>query len=281
MTSTIVVTGLPFPGRSLKAGVSHPEPVLAIQRQLNALGCGPVAEDGRFARATTLAVKRFQMRFADADGLPLKVDGIVGPLTWRALFGGTVAEEPAGSALGLAALAVATEELGVQEDPRGSNRGPRIDEYLRSVGLDPAAGSFPWCAAFVYFCYGVAAERQGRPNPLVRTASVLSHWRRADGHGARRIKAAAAAMEPALVRPGQIFVMDFGGHAGHTGLVAGIVGGRLRTIEGNTNTGGSREGIGVFERHGRTIGSINRGFIEYGTSTKSFGSSSASGRALL
>jgi len=29
---------------------------------------------------TTIAVKRFQMRFTDADGLPLKVDGIVGPI---------------------------------------------------------------------------------------------------------------------------------------------------------------------------------------------------------
>ena len=46
-------------------------------------------------------------------------------------------------------------------------------------------------------------------------------------------------------------------------LVTGMRHGKLLTIEGNTNDGGSREGIGVFARHGRTIGSINRGFIEY------------------
>jgi hypothetical protein len=47
------------------------------------------------------------------------------------------------------------------------------------------------------------------------------------------------------------------------GLIAAIRGGKLVTIEGNTNDGGSREGIGVFERTGRTIGSVNKGFVEY------------------
>jgi hypothetical protein len=35
------------------------------------------------------------------------------------------------------------------------------------------------------------------------------------------------------------------------------------TIEGNTNDGGSREGIGVFKRDTRLISGINRGFIDY------------------
>src|SRR5439155_18370375 len=45
---------------------------------------------------------------------------------------------------------------------------------------------------------------------------------------------------------------------GHTGLVEQIAGVRLATIEGNTDLGGSREGIGVFRRTGRTIATINR-----------------------
>jgi len=72
---------LAFPGRALKPGAGEPEAVLAVQRRLNAAGCGPVVESGRFGEPTTIAVKRFQMRFTDADGLPLKVDGIVGPIT--------------------------------------------------------------------------------------------------------------------------------------------------------------------------------------------------------
>ena len=40
-------------------------------------------------------------------------------------------------------------------------------------------------------------------------------------------------------------------------------GGKLVTIEGNTNDGGSREGIGVFRRDKRKIGDINVGFLDY------------------
>ena len=60
-----------------------------------------------------------------------------------------------------------------------------------------------------------------------------------------------------------IFVLDTGGGSGHTGLVEAIEGGRLITLEGNTNDGGSREGVGVFRRNGRKIVNINRGFIDY------------------
>ena len=258
-----VVVTLPFPGRVIKAGESNPELVLAVQRQLNAAGCGPVPEDGGFTDITTLAVKRFQMRFPDADGLPLKVDGQVGPLTWAALFGAQPAvTDPAGT-LAMAAVSFAEAEIGTQEVPPGSNRGPRVDEYLRTVGLDPASGSFAWCAAFVYFCFNEVSRQHGRTNPVVKTAGVLSHWNRAEQAGARRVKAADALARPELVRPGQIFVMDFGKGVGHTGLIREIRAGKLVTIEGNTNTGGSREGVGVFERTGRTIGSINKGFIEY------------------
>ena len=258
-----IAVALPFPGRVIKAGESNPELVIAVQRQLNAAGCGPVVEDGRFTSETTLGVKRFQMRFTDADGLPLKVDGEVGPLTWAALFGAEPAVAETTSSLARAAVAFAVGEIGVQEVPSGSNRGPRVDQYLRLVGLDPASGSFPWCAAFVYFCFNEASRQHGQPNPLVKTAGVLSHWNRAEEVGARRIKSAEATARPELVRPGQIFVMAFGKGAGHTGVIREIRGGKLVTIEGNTNTGGSREGIGVFEREGRTIGSINKGFIEY------------------
>jgi hypothetical protein len=69
---------------------------------------------------------------------------------------------------------------------------------------------------------------------------------------------------PARVKPGMVFIISTGGGKGHTGLVSRVVGNRLETIEGNTNDGGSREGIGVFRRTSRTIASINRGFINFG-----------------
>ncbi|MFI5324859.1 MAG: hypothetical protein ACHQ7H_01375 [Candidatus Rokuibacteriota bacterium] len=96
----------------------------------------------------------------------------------------------------------------------------------------------------------------GKGNPVIRTAGVLEHWRRAQQQGVPRLAAADAVDDPSRIRPGMIFVLDSGGGAGHTG-------GRLITVEGNTNDDGSREGIGVFQRHGRKIAAINRGFIDY------------------
>jgi hypothetical protein len=46
-------------------------------------------------------------------------------------------------------------------------------------------------------------------------------------------------------------------------LVSNVIGNRLETIEGNTNAGGSREGIGVCRHSSRTIAGINRGFIDF------------------
>lgn len=101
---------------------------------------------------------------------------------------------------------------------------------------------------------------------MVKTAGVLDHWNRAESKGASRITLVRAKNNPALIKPGHIFVIDTGpaGGAGHTGLVERVIGGKLVTIEGNTNEGGSREGIGVFRRTQRTIASINKGFIDYG-----------------
>ena len=76
--------------------------------------------------------------------------------------------------------------------------------------------------------------------------------------------AAEARDDVRLVRPGQVFVLSSGGGLGHVGIVESVSAGVLATIEGNTNDGGSREGVGVFRRagaNGRKVVSINRGFV--------------------
>lgn len=263
------VTPLPFPGRVVNVGDADAS-VLAVQRRLNRVGCGPIDEDGVFGPQTAAAVKLFQARFPDLDGQPLKVDGMVGAVTWGALYGAPaagVATRASGALLG-AAVKFAVSQIGVMEKPLGSNRGPEVDRYLKAAGIDPAQGSFPWCAAFVYFCFHEAAQALGRKNPVIRTAGVLDHWQRAGETGIARISAAQAHMHEALIRPGHIFIIDTGdpGGAGHTGLVESVAAGKLVTIEGNTNDGGGREGIGVFRRAGRRIRDINVGFVDYGAS---------------
>jgi hypothetical protein len=255
---------LPFPGKLVKLGHKDRDTVLAVQHRLNEAGCGPVEENGDFGRQTLNAVLLFQARFTDTDGLPLTVDGEIGMLTWAALFGPqsvTVRNETS-SPLLAAVLDFAATQIGVMESPRGSNRGPQVDKYVASVGLNPA-GQFAWCVAFVYFCFEQAAKKLGRSNPMIKTGGVLDHWNRAGTQGVPRITNARAINNPSLVKPGQIFAISLGGGLGHAGLVERVAGGKLVTIEGNTNDGGSRDGIGVFRRSMRKINSINKGFVDY------------------
>lgn len=258
-----------YPGRVVVAGESDAALVRALQERLVARGCAPAGPLGRFDTATRTAVKLFQARFTDCLGRPLLVDGKVGPLTWASLFGCPGAEDPApavdASPLAARALEVARSQIGVREQPTGSNRGVEVDGYLRAVDLEPTQGSFAWCAAFVYWCFARAADELGVDNPAVRTAGVLDHWRRAGTvPRATKVKGAEAAQDPTLVPSGALFAISVGHGLGHMGFVESVTAGSLVTIEGNTNDDGSREGIGVFRRVGRKVNAINLGYVVYG-----------------
>ena len=153
------------------------------------------------------------------------------------------------------AIKTARQEIGVSEDPPGSNNGPRIKEYLNSVKLGPG---YPWCAAFVYWCFERASVRLNRANPLVKTATCMNHWRRTKGV---KILSLEAVYNPSLIEPGTVFIISLGNGKGHTGIVTGIGKSYIQTIEGNTNAGYSANGGGVFELR-RKIDSI-MGFIKY------------------
>lgn len=140
------------------------------------------------------------------------------------------------------ALEIAMSQIGEEEKPRGSNWGNPVSDYLARVGI-----SFPasWCMAFVYWCFDEADEHihpeangLSMSNPLPRTGGVLNAWSRANSTN-KTLK------DP---QQGDIFIMDFGGGLGHTGIVEKVENGMLHTIEGNTNDTGSREGYEVCRR---------------------------------
>jgi hypothetical protein len=135
------------------------------------------------------------------------------------------------------ALEIAVTQLGVEEHPRGSNRGPQVDEYLKAAGLDPATGSYAWCAAFVYWCFEQAAQSMARKNPLAKTAGVLDQW-------AKR----KTAFRVATPQPGDIGIMDFGKGTGHMFIVEKAFLDHTDNIEGNSNDEGSRDGYEVCRR---------------------------------
>ncbi len=247
-----------YPGRIIKEGESNSAIVKAIQKKLMELNIGNLEGTGTYGVKTKNAVKLFQATHMDQFGNPLEVDGHVGSLTWATLFGteSIVTTDTAPNNLLTETLKVAVKQLGVMEDPPGSNKGPVVDQYLASVGLP--SGLF-WCAAFVYWGFDKASTTLGKKNPLFKTGHVMTHWNKTTG---KKITTDEAVNKPSLIKPGHIFIMNTGGAAGHTGIVEKVEGGFIHTIEGNSNNAGSRNGIGVF-RLQRKIGKINRGFIEY------------------
>jgi len=253
-----------YPGRIIKIGENDQFVVRPLQLRLSELGCGDLKGSGFFGKNTEAAVKLFQARFTDIDGRPLEIDGEVGSITWAALFGADTVpkQDEAGSKLLKKVLETAVSQIGITEHPLGSNRGKEVEDYLRSVGL---GGGFPWCMAFIHWCFEQTAQKLKINNPAVKTGGVLNHWTEAGRRNIPRVTSEQAKNNPALVIPGMIFIIDTGdpGGAGHTGFVEKVTGGRLVTIEGNTNDGGSRDGIGVFRREARKIASINKGFIDY------------------
>lgn len=259
-----------YPGRTIKLGERDAAIVRALKTALNKAlvlrgeAAVPLdADNPSFGPRMKQAVQLFQARNLDAQGQPLKIDGEVGALTWAALFG--AAKVPQADAaidpfLGeVLAQAGAAADAGVREVPKNSNRGPEVDEYLRRAGV-PVGLS--WCCAFTYWCFDEAADHAQRENPMFRTAGCLMHWNKAESRGARRIAAKDAVADPSRVKPGMVFIMDFGGGLGHTGFVERVEGGFIHTIEGNTDASQGREGGGVY-RLTRKLASINKGFIDY------------------
>ncbi len=167
------------------------------------------------------------------------------------------------SQLAIEAMLVAVSQVGQQEVPRNSNRGPMVDQYLAAVGLKPG---YAWCQAFVNWCYEQGAKRLGVPEPVVNTAGVLDCWNRTKPE--LKKNRAWVVNNAGLLLPGDQFMMKIGTKgAGHTGLVLDVVpnnkGSVMVTIEGNTNDEGSREGYEVAIRERRVNMPELLGIIRY------------------
>ena len=259
-----------FPGHVIKAGESDAGIVKAVKAQLNQSlslpnGSAPKLDEDNpeFGPMVAQAVKLFQAQHVDAEGRPLKPDGQIGPITWGILFGHdtvpSVVAAPSDYFARILQIAGAEADTNVREVPANSNRGPRVQQYQARAG---SPTGLAWCCSFVYWCYDEAAKAVGRTNPMLKTASCISHWAGAVGAGATRMMRAKAIADPSILAPGMIFIMDHGGGFGHTGIIERVNGGLLATIEGNTDASKTREGGGVY-RLTRKIVEINPGYISY------------------
>jgi len=246
-----------YPGRIITMGEQDSSIVKNIQNQLNQIGFGPLVEDGIFGPKTFDSVKAYQIYdiYRDINPSLIKEAGKVDQLTWESLTYAIfcVKNRPP---LIKEALRIAHNEVGVKEVPPGSNSGPRVNEFLKSIGL---RGGYPWCAAYVYWSFDQASAKLNRVNPLPRTGSCMDHWNKTNGE---KITYLQVLENPKLIKPGDIFIISRKGGKGHTGIIFSIYNDTLVTIEGNSNAFHSAEGEGVVQLQ-RKIQTINVGFIRY------------------
>jgi hypothetical protein len=132
-------------------------------------------------------------------------------------------------------LIVAAATEGATENPTNSNGGPYVQRVLKRTGLGPG---LPWCAAYVADV-GVIALQERWPLPKTASCAALGE------HAAR------AGILEEKPQVGDVFLVHYPslGRFAHTGFVTAVrADGKIETIEGNTNDGGSRDGWGVFRR---------------------------------
>jgi len=141
---------------------------------------------------------------------------------------------------------IALREVGVSESPPNSNCGPRVNEYKAATWL-PANKGWPWCAAFVCWCVQQALRQAGVKETKTfkrpRTAGAwdFENWSRAQDGSTNTRKP-----HRGDIQRGDIVVFTFS----HIGIALGPpdARGNVKTVEGNTDGAGSREGGAVLTK---------------------------------
>ena len=176
--------------------------------------------------------------------------GVGGPVTEAAYkayldsFKVTTDAPTANIDLAAALVAILKAEVGVREVPANSNRGDRVEQYQAATWL--TGSGWPWCAAFI--CWGIRELEKVQPLPFKRpqTAGAWDFENWAKSQGVKRFKPRQK------IKAGDIVVFTFS----HIGLaIEDEKGGVVRTVEGNTDLSGSREGGGVYIKS-RPVSSI-------------------------
>lgn len=130
-------------------------------------------------------------------------------------------------------VSVAELFVGWVRETTGKNDGPWVEAIQRTTGNKRGD---PWCASFVNFVIDIA-YRDLNPLPATASCDVLLQFARK--HNLLTTKPES----------GDVFlVMRNRNDAIHTGIVTEVLADTVRTIEGNTNREGAREGNGVWVR---------------------------------
>jgi hypothetical protein len=211
-----------------------------------------VAIDGDFGPATEVAVKAFQSQKR------LPNNGVVDISTFAQMVAPMRAAMAPISAQrrSLGDLVVAYAQQHLQQHPReigGQNKGPWVRLYM-----DGNEGSeWAWCAGFACYCVKQAATATGASVPITPSFSCDSLASSAKSKG--KFVAQPSSSNRGSITPGSLFlVRKTSTDWTHTGIVVDAESETFKTIEGNTNDDGSREG---YEVCARTRGYSSMDFI--------------------
>jgi CHAP domain-containing protein len=127
---------------------------------------------------------------------------------------------------GNAIVAAADSQVGVLEQPPGSNDGPQIATYRSAVaGAQPGE---PWCAYFVSWAAAQAGAPIGPNGQGLGSVSQIASWASSTGR-----------LLPASATPAPGDLVLFG--SDHVGIVESVnPDGSLTTVEGNYANGVTR-----------------------------------------
>ncbi len=127
-------------------------------------------------------------------------------------------------------------QVGVRETT-GNNDGTEVEAYLKSTGLGKG---YAWCASFVTWCH-IESDIE----------AVKSAWSPAWFADTSKIVYRKSWINTNYTsQPGQVFGLYFNSkkRVAHVGFIYYEDSDNYYTIEGNTNTAGSREGDGVYKK---------------------------------
>jgi hypothetical protein len=144
--------------------------------------------------------------------------GVAGPLGLPAAGAGTAGQR---------ALQAAQAEVGVAEQPPGSNDAPRIAQYRQATA---GSGVGPWCAYFVSWAAQQAGAPLGEAGQGFGSVAAVAAWAQRTG----RWTPAGGGVPP---QPGDLVVWG----SEHIGIVESVgADGSITTIEGNSSNAVTR-----------------------------------------
>jgi hypothetical protein len=137
---------------------------------------------------------------------------------------------------------IALSQVGVEEID-GTNCGPMVNQFKAATNLPPTE-PWPWCAAFVCWVVREAMKKAGGTytfqRPTTAGAWDFENWSKRQDDSTQTRKPHGGD-----IKAGDIVIFTFS----HIGIaVEDADGSTVVTVEGNTDSAGSREGGGVFRK---------------------------------